>query len=372
MLDFEQHLPGAINMLRELVEIESPSNEKEGVDRVGNLIQQYAQSLNGIIEVHPQEQAGNHVSVRWEGGSKSGVLLLCHMDTVHPYGSLSKNPFREQDGKLYGPGVLDMKASIVLVLWVLERMKSEGIWPDRPITALFTSDEEVGSKTSRGLIENTALQAGLVLCMEPATASGGLKTWRKGVGDYKIEVVGRAAHAGVDPENGRSAVLELAHQIIAVQSLADTEKGTTINVGLIQGGTAGNVVPETAWAKVDVRVLDQGEAKRIDRGLHALRPALDGTKVIVRGELNRPPMPRDEMMVQTYSRAVQIAARYGWTVDEGGTGGGSDANFVAPLRIPVLDGLGPVGEGAHSEREFIWLNSLPQRAALLATLLADW
>jgi glutamate carboxypeptidase len=335
-------------------------------------VQARLESLGAEIVAYPEAEAGNNLLGRWAGGSKEPILLLCHMDTVHPYGSLEQNPFRLEDGRVFGPGVLDMKASITQVLWVLERLQAENAWPDRPVLALFTSDEEVGSTTSRKLIESLAAGAGLVLCMEPAMSNGALKTWRKGVGDYEIRVQGRAAHAGVDPQNGRSAILELAHQVIAIHQLADLEKGTTVNVGLIRGGTAGNVTPASAWAQIDVRVMDAGEAARFEQGLFALRPVLQGTEVEIVGELNRPPMPRDERMRQTFTRASRIAARHGLTLSEGGTGGGSDANFVAPLQVPVLDGVGPRGEGAHSEREFIWLDSLPERAGLLAALLAEW
>jgi glutamate carboxypeptidase len=237
---------------------------------------------------------------------------------------------------------------------------------------LFTSDEEIGSPASRPRIEALARQSALILVLEPAMPDGAIKTWRKGVGDFVVKVRGRAAHAGSDHQLGHNAIEELSHQILAIQKLTDYDQGTTLNVGLIRGGTATNVVPEEAVAEVDLRIMKPGELDRILTALHALKPALEGTTIEVSGELNRPPMPSNDMMKATFEKARKLAAGIGMELRASGTGGASDANFIAPLGIPVLDGLGAVGDGGHSEREFILKHSLPERAELLATLLREW
>jgi glutamate carboxypeptidase len=211
-----------------------------------------------------------------------------------------------------------------------------------------------------------------VLCLEPCLPDGSLKTWRKGVGDFEVTVHGKAAHAGADHERGRNAIEELAHQILAIQKLTDYDQGTTVNVGVVAGGSRSNVVPDLARATVDLRVMTPAEAERITAWMQALKPVIAGTSIEVTGGLNRPPMPRDERMAATFAHAKAIASRLGLAINEGGTGGGSDANFVAPLGVPVLDGLGALGNGAHSEREHVVLAALPQRTALLAALLSDW
>jgi len=259
-----------------------------------------------------------------------------------------------------------------MVLTVLATLKEKKLWPDRPITALFTSDEEIGSDSSRPLIERLAQGSALVLCLEPCLPDGSLKTWRKGVGGFEIVARGKAAHAGADHESGRNAIEELAHHILAMQRLTDYRKGTTLNVGVVGGGSRSNVVPHEARAHVDMRVMTPEEAERVTHWMQSLKPVLDGTTLEVKGGLNRPPMPRDERMIATFKRAQAIAADLGIIIGEGGTGGGSDANFVAPLGVPVLDGLGALGNGAHSEREHIVVASLPERAALLAGIISAW
>lgn len=362
-----------LTILRQLVEIESPSNEKAAVDRVRVRVSEELQRLGAAVTVDVQSTTGDHVIGRWvEGGGREGLLLLCHMDTVHPLGTLERFPCTERDGRLYGPGALDMKAGIALALVTLSALKEAGRWPDRPITALFTADEETGSHSSRQLIEHLARQSGLVLCLEPGLPDGSLKTWRKGVGGFEVTTHGRAAHAGGNYEQGRNAIEELAHQVIAIQRMTDYSKGTTLNVGVIQGGSFSNVVPDRARAVVDLRVMVPEEADRIMESMRSLSPVLEGTTLEVQGGMNRPPMPRDERMAVTFEKACSIAAGLGLRLTEGGTGGGSDANFVAPLGVPVLDGLGALGEGMHSESEYVSIASLPQRIALLAALLTEW
>ena len=367
---FRQHLPEMVTLLRELVTIESPTTDQAAVDRLGQRVLQALSDLGGEVQVMPQSSAGDHILYRWGAGA-GRLLVLCHLDTVFPLGTLVVQPVRESDGKLYGPGVSDMKVSIAMLLTILRLFRSLDLKPTRPITALFTSDEETGSQTSRPIIESEASQAGLAFCLEPALASGAIKTARKGTGDIEILVTGRAAHAGIDHEKGRNAIEELAYHILEAQRLTDYPRGTTVNVGVVSGGTRGNVVPDEAHALIDFRVTHMDEFHRLERWAKGLTPVIDGTHLSAVTTLNRPPMPRDENMARTFHKAQVIAAELGLALSEGSTGGGSDANFIAPLGIPVLDGLGAVGDGAHSAREFIWIESLAERSALLANLMLD-
>jgi glutamate carboxypeptidase len=363
------------SFLKTLVETESPSHDKTAVDRVGMLVAEEARKLGARVELIPNEGTGDHVLARFPAAGEKDerekpILLLCHMDTVFPLGTLSRMLYREADGRIFGPGVLDMKSGIVISLAAIEDAQRRGM--TRPVTFLCTSDEEIGSQTSRTWIESLARQSALVLVLESAMPDGSLKTWRKGVGDFVLKVKGRAAHAGGAHEMGRNAIEEMAHQVIAIQKLTDYERQTTVNVGVIRGGTVSNVVPDEAEIVVDVRVMQPGEWQRLEDEMKSLRPALEGTSIQFAGGLNRPPMPFNDTMKVTFEKAKSIAARIGLDLKASGTGGGSDANFVAPLGIPVLDGLGAVGEGPHSEREFIHANSLFERSRLVSHLLTDW
>jgi glutamate carboxypeptidase len=347
------------------------------VDRVGAIIAAEARRLGAQVEIILNADAGDHVLARFPSpigkrvrGKGNPILLLCHMDTVFPLGTLSRMPYREADGKIFGPGVLDMKAGIVIGLAAIEDALERGI--KRPVTFLCTSDEEIGSGTSRPWIELLARESDLVLVLEPAMPDGSLKTWRKGVGDFTVRVKGRAAHAGGAHEMGRNAIEEMAHQVIAIQKLTDYGRQTTLNVGVIRGGTVSNVVPEEAEIEVDFRVMQPGEWERLEKEMMNLKPVLEGTSLAVSGSLNRPPMPFDDTMKATFEKAKSIAAHIGMDLKASGTGGGSDANFVAPLGISVLDGLGAVGEGPHSEREFIVADSLFEHSQLVSRLLTDW
>lgn len=371
MMNFEKRLPEMTALLQQLVEAESPTNAKEAVDRVGAILAEASRKLGADAALHPQKTRGDHLVARW-GEGENGILLMGHTDTVFPLGTLETMPFCEKDGKIFGPGVQDMKGGLVIGLTAIAALLDANEMPERPITFLFTSDEEVGSQTSRALIEKLAAQAALVLVLEPSMPDGALKTWRKGVGDFHLRVQGRAAHAGGNHAEGRNALEELSHQILAIQALTDYEKETTLNVGLARGGTAANVVPEFAEATIDLRVLQPEEYARIEKEMRGLRPALAGTSLEVTGGLNRPPMPFDERMQATFAKAQKIGLGIGMELKAGGTGGASDANFIAPLGIPVLDGLGAVGEGLHSSREFIYKKSLAEKARLVAALLREW
>jgi glutamate carboxypeptidase len=364
-------------LLKTLVETESPSHDKAAVDRLGAIVADRARTLGAHVEIVPNHETGDHLILRFSpipetenGNGEKPILLLCHMDTVFPLGTLAKMPYREADGKIYGPGTLDMKAGIVIGLGAVEDAGKNA--RARPVTLLCTSDEEIGSHTSRSLIESLARESALVLVMEPALVDGSLKTWRKGVGEFWVSTRGRAAHAGGDHDKGRNAIEEMAHQVIAIQKLTDYSKQTTLNVGVIQGGTVSNVVPEECTVQVDVRVMQPGEWERLEVAMSQLKPVLDGTSIEVSGSLNRPPMPFDETMKLTFEKTKSIAAQIGMDLRAGGTGGSSDANFVAPLGIPVLDGLGAVGEGYHSEREYIFAVSLEQKIRLVSALIRGW
>ncbi len=369
------------SLLRLLVETESPSHDKAAVDRVGAIVAEEARKLGATVEIIPNTQTGDHILARFapfgiaqdKPSSSSlhpSILLLCHMDTVFPLGTIQKTPFREADGKIFGPGTLDMKAGIAIALAAIEEAQKQGL--NRPVTLLCTSDEEIGSLTSREHIERVAKESALALVMEGALPDGSLKTWRKGAGGFWIKVKGRAAHAGGDHQAGRNAIEEMAHQIIAIQKLTDYSKQTTVNVGVIHGGTVSNVVPEEANIEVDVRVMQPGEWERIESEVRNLKPVLDGTSIEVTGGLNRPPMPFDDTMKATFEKARSIATRIGMNLTAGGTGGASDGNFVAPFGIPMLDGMGAIGEGYHSEREYIFADSMEQKTKLIASLIREW
>ncbi len=360
------------SLLKQLVETESPSHDKAAVDRVGQIVADECRKLNARVEIIPNKKTGDHILAKWGNGG-NGILILCHMDTVFPLGTIKTFPHKEADGKIHGPGTLDMKAGIVITLGAISALLSKGTVDPRPITALFTSDEEIGSATSRKHIEAHACEASIVFVMEGALLDGSLKTWRKGVGEFNVKVKGRAAHAGGDHKEGRNAIEEMAHQIIAIQKLTNYEKQTTLNVGVIHGGTTSNVVPEESSIEVDVRVMQPGEWERLTAEIQKLKPVLDGTSIEISGGLNRPPMPFGEASQAAFAKASKIAKdMLGMELKAGGTGGASDGNFVAPLGIPVLDGMGAIGEGYHSDREYIFANSLEERANLLAALIENW
>jgi glutamate carboxypeptidase len=373
MSDFTPRTDAILNLLTQLVSIESPSTDKSAVDRLGSFIQELLINLGADVTVDHQTAAGNNIIGKWNpSASGNGIVLLSHMDTVFDLGTLSLRPVRIEDGRFYGPGAQDMKASIAMFLEAIRWLHETGALPYRPITALFTSDEETGSDHSRHLIEELAAHSILTLCLEPALPDGSLKTARKGTGDIEIVTQGKAAHAGSDHQKGRNAIEELAHHVLSAQKLTDYASGTTVSVGVISGGTRPNVVPDHARALVDFRVTANEEADRIRQWASQRTPVVEGTQVSMLVRQDRPPMPRDATMINTFHKVQSIAEQLGLHLSEGSTGGGSDANFVAPLGVPVMDGLGAVGDGAHSEREFVTITSLAERTALLAAILTQW
>jgi glutamate carboxypeptidase len=299
------------------------------------------------------------------------VLVLGHFDTVWPHGTLAALPFRVVDGCAYGPGSYDMKAGLVLLEFAIEAIQTVGGGLRRPVVVLWTSDEEIGSPESRVLIEDEARRAAFVLVLEPPLAGGWLKTARKGVGRFRLVVEGRPAHAGVEPEKGVSAVLELAHQVVRLHALNDPEAGTTVNVGVVHGGTRANVVAAEASATIDVRAATREEAHRVEAALRATTAVLPGARVFVEGGFNRPPMERTPRTAALVAALQVIGRGLGLELGEGSTGGGSDGNFTAALGVPTLDGLGALGAGAHARDEHVAVARLAERAALLAAALVQ-
>jgi len=371
---FKRQQSQIVETIKQLVEIESPSDVKQAVDRLGAVLASRFGELGGRVRVHKAEKFGNHLQVDFKprgSSQQKPVLLLGHMDTVYPIGTISRMKCRVAKGRVWGPGVLDMKSGIALALHVVEAMLRWGRGKiSRPVTLLLVSDEEVGSKSSRAITEGLARQASAVLVLEPAFGlHGAVKTARKGVGEYRLTVHGKAAHSGLDFENGQSAIIELANQIQEISKLVDSQRGITLNVGKIGGGTRVNVVPAEAHALIDVRVADPNDAAHIDRKLRALKPSNLQCRLEVSGEIGRPPMERTAGVASLYAKAKQIAAALGSELREAAVGGGSDGNFTATMGVPTLDGLGAVGEGAHAEHESVVISELPARAALLAGVI---
>jgi len=371
---FEDHQDDMVQTIQQLVEIESPSDVKQAVDRLGAVLAGRFDDLGGHTRFHRAEKFGNHLQVDFPGrrGGKP-VLLLGHLDTVYPIGTLASMPFRVADGRAWGPGTLDMKSGIALALHAIEGLQAvHGKLLPRPVTALLVSDEEVGSESSREVTERLAKKSAAVLVLEPSYGlHGAVKTARKGIGEYRITVHGKAAHSGLDFEDGDSAVLELAKQIVEISRLTDLKRGLTLNVGTIQGGTRVNVIAAEASAWIDVRIARLKDAAGIDRKLRSLKPFNRRCRMEIAGGLNRPPMERTASVAAVYKKAARLAKDLGWTLAEAAVGGGSDGNFTAALGIPTLDGLGGVGEGAHASHESVLISELPRRAALLAALVEN-
>lgn len=360
-----------LDRLRRWVEQETPSGDEACAAALAGDIAAALVAAGAEAELVEAPGWGRHLLGRMAGREPGlePVLVLGHLDTVHPRGTLETQPFLVREGRAEGPGVYDMKAGLAVLVDALVALAEAGTAPRRPLRVLITCDEEAGSDTSRALIEQTARGAAAALVLEPPLANGGAKTARKGVSTYRLHVTGRAAHAGVEPERGVCATLELAHQILQVAALADPALGTTVNIGVIGGGTLSNVVAAEAWAEVDVRFATAEEGRRIHAALHALRPLLPDAVLHLEGGVNRPPLERSEGVVRLYQHARALAAELGFELAEGGTGGGSDGSFTAALGVPTLDGLGVQGGGAHSTDEHILIADVPRRVALLARLL---
>ncbi len=367
---FESRQDALVQTIRSFVEIESPSDNKPAADRMSAFLAGTFEAIGGRAHVHPAANFGNNLQIDFSGREQiKPVLLLGHFDTVYPLGTLANMPCRITDGRLHGPGVLDMKSGIALMLYAIEALKSWHNELPRPVTVFLVSDEEVGSYSSRAITEALARESAGVLVLEPAGTRGAVKTARKGVGEYKLTVKGVAAHAGLDPGKGHSAILELARQITVISKLNNLKQGLSVNPGVIRGGTRTNVVAAKAIVEIDARIQQAKQAAALDRKLRALKPFDKHCKLTIEGGINRLPMERTAGVAALYKKAQAIAKQINWKLEEAAVGGGSDGNFTAGIGIPTLDGLGGVGDGAHAAHEHILISELPRRALLLAGMI---
>ena len=367
-------LPAMLATLRDFVAAESPSLEKTAADRCCRVIAAEWRRRGARVERLANKHRGDLLRVTWwpqKSRPQRQLLVLGHYDTVYARGTLAKMPFRIAAGKAYGPGTFDMKAGLVQALFALEALQRSQKPLRKRVVFLWTSDEEIGSDSSRKIIEAEARRSDAVFVLEPAFGPRGLlKTARKGIGELEIIVHGRASHAGLAPQEGINAVDELVRQLTRVRAWNDPRRGTTVNACIIEGGTRSNVIPERARAVLDLRALSIADMRRIERRLHALRPMLPGARLEIRGGFNRAPLER-KMSGALFARAKSLAAQMGVSLGECTAGGGSDGNLTAALGIPTLDGLGAVGDGAHASHEHVLVRTMPARAALLAALLQN-
>ena len=371
LLDYcEAHLAGTLQTIETLVRLESPSTDKAAVDRCGAVLADMLRTAGAAVDVLTQPERGNHLRARFAGEGRP-IMLLGHFDTVWPLGTLERMPLRRDGDRLHGPGTFDMKAGIALALTAIEALRVTGT-PRPPVTMLWTTDEEIGSRTSRETIEAEARQSAAVLVLEPALPGGAVKTARKGCGEFELTVHGIAAHAGLDPGKGASAIHELAAQILTIERFQDLPNGISVNVGIVSGGSRPNVVAEEARATIDARAPTREAADAVEAAFRGLHPGRPGTRLTVRGGFERPPMERTAAVATLFTRASDVASSLGRELREGSAGGGSDGNFTAALGVPTLDGLGAIGDGAHAAHEHVDVTALPWRAALLAGLLASF
>jgi len=374
-----------VQLLGRFVRFESPSGDKAAVDRFAAMVAREWRRRGAVVKILRQRLRGDHLRVemaaearrdfrRRDGSTDRDygqILVLGHLDTVYPIGTIAKMPFRVRGGRAWGPGTFDMKGGLVMALAAVDALLAVGMRPRKRVVFLWTSDEEIGSETSRRVIESEARRSDAVLVLEPSLGrEGRLKTERKGVGGAEIIVTGRAAHAGIEPEKGVNAVHEMALQIARLMKMDDRARGITLQATVVEGGTAANVVPERARAAVDIRFARVADAGRIERGLRGLRPILRGARVEVRVGSMRPPLERSAGVRELFGVAHGLMREMGLSLGEAATGGGSDGNFTGALGVATLDGLGAVGDGAHSLREHVVVRELGVRAALIAGLLA--
>jgi glutamate carboxypeptidase len=357
-----------------LVEAESPSGDREASSAVVSLLASAAASITSVnsVERFASENFGEHLAVRAfaQSDNSRSILIVGHTDTVHPRGVIKERPWRAEGNRIFGPGIFDMKVNCAVALEALRACESVGIQTRSAVTILLTCDEESGSPTGRPLVETEARKARATLVIEPPASGGRVKTARKGTGMFTVEVKGRAAHAGLDPEKGVSAVLELAKQTLRLHELNDPISGTTVTVNVVNGGTHSNVIPAAARAEVDMRFTSADAGARTERRILTLGPFDSGAEVMVTGGINRPPLERTQRVKALYTHARALASFLDFDLGEASVGGASDGNFVAALGVPVLDGLGVQGDGAHAAHEHIICDDIATRGALLAGLIA--
>src|SRR5215472_11130264 len=366
-------LPEMLAVLRQFVIVESPSLEKAAADHCCGVIAEEWRKRGGSVERILQKHRGDHLRVIFapeQSRSAGQLLVLGHYDTVYPTGTLAKMPFRVSSEKAHGPGTFDMKAGIVQAIFAMQALQQAKVALTKQIVFLWTSDEEIGSASSRKLIETETRRSDAVFVLEPSFGPRGLlKTARKGVGEAQLLVQGRASHAGLAPEEGINAIHELAHQIARIEKWNDRRRGVSINADVVEGGTRANVVAESARAVLDLRALRASDMRALEQRLHSLRPNHKGARLKITGGFDRPPLER-KVCAALFARSKGLAKQMNLALGECTAGGGSDGNFTGALGIPTLDGLGAVGDGAHSAHEYVLINTMPVRAALLAALLA--
>ena len=368
---FEEGRAEIVEFIRWLVEQESMSREAEANRRLADNLGERLVSIGAQVELLDDPRFGATLRARFGAadGSAQQLLVAGHIDTVWPLGTLAERPFRIEDGRAFGPGIFDMKAGVAVAAFAMRSIKDLGRKTQRPVTMLMTCDEETGSHFSREIIEDEARNASAALVLEPPIPGGTIKTARKGVGEFELLIHGKPAHAGNDPRAGVSAITEMANQILAINKLVDYSRGTTLNVGVVRGGVLSNVIAAEARASIDMRFQSEAEGTRITEAMASLEPTDDRARIEVRGGINRPPLVRTSEIAALFDHAKQLAAELDYELKEGSVGGGSDGNFIAAMGVPVLDGLGVDGAGAHAEHEHIIISDIPRRAALLARLI---
>ena len=357
-----------LKLIERLVNIDSGSNDKEGVDQVGTILAEIYHEMGYVIDVIEQSEFGNHLVIRHKDSVDPKILLMAHMDTVFPKGTVAKRPFRIEGTRAYGPGVVDMKSSHVELIYALMALQNAGDKSYENVKIVLNSDEELGSPTSRSLIEEQSRGMDYALVVEPARKDGSLVSARRGGGRYTLIVKGKAAHAGIEPEKGRSAIEALAYKIIQLHGLTDHEKGISVNVGMIEGGSSVNTVSPSAIAHVDIRISEMVQAEFLEEKIKEIcaTSEVPGTKIIVEGEINRPPMEKTELTEELLHIIQEVGKEIGVSVSDTATGGGGDASFTAAKGVATVDGLGPVGGNAHSDNEYLDIPTLPERTLLLA------
>ena len=372
---FVQRQDKILTLIQTLVEQESTSRAEAQLNQLASYVATHLTPFASAIRVLPQPGYGSHVLARFSCGHADDapqVLIVGHLDTVWPLGTLARMPFHiNEQGIARGPGIFDMKSGVAVAMNALETIVTQNLLTKHPVTLLLTCDEEIGSKTSRGLVEEEARRSVAALVLEPPITGGIVKTGRKGIGDFTLKITGRAAHAGLDPAKGINALVELAHQTLRLAALNDYERGITVNVGVASGGTTSNVIPAEATAKIDFRFWQSEDGAQIEKTIREFQPVLEGAQLTFTGGINRPPMERSEKNLALFEIAKNCAAEFGIDLREDQVGGGSDGNFIAALGVPTLDGLGVDGAGAHAEHEHIIVADIPQRAALLTRLLTQ-
>jgi len=370
-LFLQQHCKDMLNFIEELVNIDSGSYHKQGVDQIGEILKECYEELGFHVKVISQKEYGNHLVIEHKDAIDPSIVILAHMDTVFPKGTVQERPFRIEGDRAYGPGVIDMKSSHATVLYAIKALMNAGEEGFKHIKIVLNSEEEIGSPTSKSLIEKEAKNTKYALVMEPARKDGSLVSARRGKGNYTLIVEGKAAHSGIEPEKGRSAIEELAHKIIQLHELSDHKKGISVNVGLIEGGSSANTVSDHAEAQIDVRMKEIEQVEIIEEKLEKICSTTEvvGTKIMLEGEMNRPPMEKNKKTRALLRLIQDVGDEIGIEIEDTATGGGSDASFTSSLGIATIDGLGPIGGNAHSDKEYLVIPSLVERTLLLATII---